>query len=119
MKDSVEIDSIVQELLKITGKCQFSFATKLVHTCDPKHTKPIWDQYVGEAIGIKYVTKNNYQERYNQLENIYEKLFEEYKCAKQINILRKEFGVENDTIISNEKILDFILWGIGMELKKS
>ncbi len=112
MEKGGDIEFIMEQLRNTTNKYHFSFATKLIHTRD--NTKPIWDQYAGRVLGIGR-PKENYPKKYGQLEELYVKLLESSKCKKQIDKFRKEFEVEGT--VSNEKVLDFLLWGLGKEKK--
>lgn len=112
MEKEGNIEFIMGQLCNITSKRHFSFATKLIHTRD--NYKPIWDQYVGKVIGIGR-PKEDYLKKYGQLEELYVKLLESSSCKKQIDKFQKEFGIKKGTV-SDQKILDFILWGLGKEI---
>jgi hypothetical protein len=100
----------------------FSFATKLMHTVDNKKSKPIWDGNVRKATGINPPNKNQpenaYKKCYENLENLYTLLLDKELVKNAINTFRSKFNVYDEKEVTNVKVLDFILWGIGKNIRK-
>lgn len=102
--------------LKKLNAVHFVFATKLLHTLDDGN--PIFDSRVAKVVGrpvndadkdtrIRYCI-----EFYAQLKNTYHDLLEEDGIKKVIQEFRKKFHVTREQI-SDEKVLDFIIWTLG------
>ena len=103
--------------LKDNNKIQFSFATKLLNIVDDEKY-PIYDSYVVKAFGfpIKYGSLKQYSENYKIITETYKSLLLDYECKKMIETFRKMFPLSEK--LSNMRILDFIVWKIGEQIKK-
>lgn len=101
--------------LRKKNAIQFSFATKLLHTIN--NAKPIFDTEVSAVIGE--TRKGNTKEEkiesakhiYAGLESLYPKLLADEQMQKIITKFKSR--VANTESISNEKILDFLIWSLG------
>lgn len=95
---------------------QFSFATKLLHTLDPR--RPIYDSKVAELLGLPVKKVRDFAANVAACVAVYDDL-----CEVQRQLLL-DAGVNNrvaalkaryDSPISDEKALDFLLWSVGKE----
>lgn len=105
---------VLDEIFKVTGRYEPSFASKLVATINP--SKPIWDIHVLANTGCRapsYSNKNKLalaKEAYSAIENWYSK----FLLSADGELCVKEF----DQLVSNHweftavKKVDFILWQI-------
>jgi hypothetical protein len=105
-----------EEVLKVlhdkNGKIEASFASKLLHTINPK--MPIWDQWVMKNVGIarpRYGSANQWQKTiaaYDRLTDWYEKYLQTENAKELISLFDKEFpaGVE----ITDVNKIDLVLW---------
>ena len=97
---------------------QFSFATKLINTLNPK--LPIYDLQVAKMYAYKNLpTTKPFQERlesymsfYEHLDSDYQKIFEKGLLQPAISKFDNKFEKYKDKICQNKK-LDFILWSAG------
>ncbi len=116
-----DLKYILSELYEIprlnkTKSIQFSFATKLIHTVDNR--KPIYDRFVGYIIDKKVegISKDekiaSCLKIYNFLDNLYQRIINDNKIKHIINDFRVKFNASEQNI-SDEKILDFMLWSLG------
>ena len=113
-KNKVDIDlkDIIQKLFQVDGKYEFSFATKLLHTvCQ---TQPIYDSNIGKFFNID-ISNRKKETRYKDTEKVYGFLQFEYKrvlaeklLAETLLYLRAEYNLMD---ITDEKIIDSIIWG--------
>jgi len=111
---SIDLKTVLNEISNTT--VYFSFATKLFATIDT--SKPIFDDRVRRALGLPNVSGKNYEERiesaikiYVDLENFYnseEKNYKDFRC----NCVSVFNEVYDNNCISNEKKIDFVLWGL-------
>lgn len=120
-KKQVNLKIILEKLYKLKNRrglntIQFSFATKLLHTID--NNNPIFDVEVSRVIS-KRVSGNNKGEKidscieiYQYIKDIYSYMLKEENIKKLILEFRKKFNIDNK-IISDVKILDFIIWSFG------
>lgn len=120
------LELILNSLYKISSlknkkTIQFSFTTKLLHTLDDR--LPIYDHEVGIVTGltVRGVSKRkkieSAKEIYIKLENLYFELLKNNNIKKVIKRFRKKFKLSYNQI-SDQKVLDFILWSFG-KLKKN
>ncbi len=118
------LEFILNELHKIPRErgdntVQFSFATKLLHTID--NSKPIFDDEVSVVIHKKVAGKNkerieSARKIYAYLENFYSEFIGNVKIQKVIKKFKSKFDIDAKRI-SEQKILDFLIWSLG-KLKK-
>ena len=116
-----DLKYILKELYKIptlkkTHSIQFSFTTKLLHTIN--NNKPIFDRMVGRVVG-RNVEGTSKEEKiqscvniYKFLEKFYSTLIKNNKIKKIISKFRIKFNA-NRLVISDIKVLDFIIWSCG------
>ncbi len=127
-KNKFNLKAILNKLydIKIVRKkksvhsVQFSFATKLIHTLDD--TMPIYDSSIALLFNLEKKGRDK-EEQISSCDNIYCKFQEDFKSVlnhKDIKEIIKEFREkfrwnekEDVERVSDEKILDFILWTLG------
>lgn len=125
---NVDLEEILKELYnieilrggKIYNTVQFSFATKLLHTID--NHLPIFDAEVSRVlkIGTSGVGKEKIKsclETYKKLNKLYGILVEDKKILMLIQKFKNKFNLK-DKDMTNEKILDFIVWSLGKIMNK-
>ena len=101
---------------------QFSFATKLLHTLDD--TNPIFDSEIARVIRKSFHGKDK-EERMESCEEIYSYLKEletQLISDSKIQQVIKEFRLKFESTLrenqmTNEKVLDFLLWSLGKLIK--
>lgn len=116
------LEKILNHLYEIPNRkgqnsIQFSFATKLIHTID--NTKPIFDSFIGKMVGQKPKGKTK-EDKMQSCGKVYDVLQEVFASALKDDALlrileefRGKFGLSGERNISDEKIFDFLLWGLG------
>ena len=118
-EDRLEI--ILRELYKIPNRnnqhtVQFVFATKLLHTLDDRN--PIFDFRVAKVIeenvrGASGDKKIEFSIKlYEYLKCVHCNLLKDSGIIKIIRKFKEKFHV-NQKQISDEKVLDFIIWTLG------
>ena len=102
--------------LRNLNTVQFSFATKLLHTLDPRN--PIYDSKVALATHIHTggnTPESRIQscmEKYEELRQIHATLLKNVGIQRVISRFRNKFKVSSQ-VIPNVKIVDFLLWSLG------
>ena len=105
-------DQIISELYLLTGNVEASFSSKMLATIDA--TKPIWDQYVLNNLGLQLFGKSqeeklqNAIEIYHQIESWYDSYLtseEAKENIKEFNLLLPDYSWISDT-----KKIDCLLW---------
>ena|SRR3989344_2567941 len=126
VKKETDLRIILRKLSELPNRqnqntVQFSFATKLLHTIDD--SKPIFDAKVSVVVH-KAVTGSSVEEKiesaeklYNDLENLYLGLIENEKVREVIKGFKSRFGLGPKNM-TEQKILDFIIWSLGSLLVK-
>ena len=116
-----DIKYILKELYKIptlkkTHSIQFFFTTKLLHTIN--NNKPIFDKMIGKVMD-KNVEGKSKEEKiqscvdiYKFLDKLYSALIKNSRIKKIIFKFRIKFNA-NRRVISDIKVLDFIIWSFG------
>lgn len=116
-----DIRTIVEDLshyktAKGQNTVQFSFATKIVHTIRPD--RPIFDSHLGRLLGLR-VQGKTLEEKIDSCETVYGSLQKAVQVigARQeiktvIEKFRSKFQMQ-PLEISDEKIIDFLLWSVG------
>lgn len=103
---------------------QLSFATKLLHTID--NNLPIYDNFIRRKFydmvshaDFKVLYRDGFEERINNRVTIYHKLIGAYQMMMQdrriieiINTWRVVFKYSK-VEISDVKVLDYLIWGLG------
>lgn len=120
------LESILNKLYEVTTEkgantVQFSFATKLLHTID--NSKPIFDTEVS-AIIHEAVIGNSREAKtesakiiYAYMEDLYPKLINNEKIQKVIEKFKSKFNISTKRI-TEQKMLDFLIWSLGKLKKK-
>lgn len=108
-------DYIINELLKLTGRVEASFSSKILATICPD--EPILDQFVMKFLGEKISSDGSKGKRVEEAIKVYHNIEEWYlnylktENAKQcIRIFDTTFT--NYTWLSETKKIDFYLWSI-------
>jgi len=114
------LETILSELYEIPtlkGKktIQFSFATKLLHTINSN--KPIFDSGVSRVTNIRLTGSGEPKihsciERYDFLEKLYLDMLQDERITNIISEFGLTFKVDGE-MMSDTKILDFIMWSLG------
>ena len=112
---------ILRELHEIPTKrnlktIQFSFATKLLHTID--NHLPIYDAEASRILGVRVSGKTKDEKikscigTYKKMKSIYLEILNDKEILKLIKKFKEKFKLKENEI-TNEKILDFIIWSLG------
>ena len=112
-KDHYSFEQIITELFKLTGNIEASFSSKMLATIDA--TKPIWDQYVLQNLGLvlsgktQEIKLKNAVSLYGQIEMWYK----EYLATPEARDNIGEFNrlLPDYAWISATKKIDCLLWG--------
>ena len=109
----ISLEYVIKELNEIDNKVQFSFSTKLIHMINNEN--PIYDSKIASFYKLPEWTGNNYGERLDKVNKIYDFLIQEFKRVKvdmllniSINKIKKYY--ELNEIFTDEKIIDSIIW---------
>ena len=124
VKNFDELENIYEELLDSfysdSGKYQYSYISKLVHTINPDF--PIYDSNVIVALGLKE-SPDTEQRRKEFWSIIYKKIYNIYQIIVEKELLKEvieNFSIKREiTSMNNIKILDFLFWGAGALIKKN
>ncbi|GGP26837.1 hypothetical protein [Silvimonas amylolytica] len=122
-----DLVSIVKELWKFPNRkgqqsLQFSFATKLAATVDPR--LPIYDAEVASLFGFQpphpskpfEVRLDTYLSFYCKLRRLYEQTLTNNQLNFTRTLFREKFTC-NEAQVSEQKALDFIFWAAGKRSK--
>ena len=107
-------EHIISELYKRTGNVEASFSSKMLATIDS--SKPIWDQYVLQNLGLELTGKTQIEKLENAV-TIYNRIvawYTEYlkSSAAQENINVFDQILPEYAWISNVKKIDCLLWSM-------
>lgn len=111
--NSPSFEETIRYIHKELGRFEASFSSKLVATINP--SLPIWDSIVLKNSGKKppaYNKKNRMEEiilLYDAIKNEYEKILEEEKGKKIIELFDNEYP---NSGITDIKKVDFVFWQI-------
>ena len=103
---------IITELYQNTGNIEASFSSKMLATIDA--SKPIWDQYVLQNLGLALTGKTK-EEKLQNAVRLYDSIvawYEEYLKTDEANENIKAFDrlLPYYAWISNTKKIDCLLW---------
>ncbi|MYN45904.1 hypothetical protein GTP23_12685 [Pseudoduganella sp. FT93W] len=103
---------ILDEIYRLTGRYEPSFASKLLATIDP--SKPVWDRFVLENSGHK-APSYSHKEKFELAKKVYaslEKWYSEFVDSADGQNCIAEFDrtVVSDFCFTDVKKVDFILW---------
>lgn len=107
-------EKIITELYRLTGNVEASFSSKMLATIDA--SKPIWDQYVLQNLGLELVGKTQDEKLHNAIV-LYSAIIDWYAGylatdeAKQ-NIKEFDLLLPRYSWISNIKKIDCLLWSM-------
>ncbi len=105
-------EQIITELFRKTGNVEASFSSKMLATIDP--SKPVWDQYVLQNLGLKLKGSSQEEKLKNAIE-LYgqiEKWYSDYLATTEAwtNIAEFERQLPDYAWISDTKKIDCLLW---------
>ena len=105
-------EHIINELYDLTGNVEASFSSKMLATIDA--SKPIWDQYVLQNLGLVLTGKTK-EEKLQNAVRLYDSIvawYEEYLKTEEANENIKAFDrfLPDYAWISNTKKIDCLLW---------
>lgn len=117
-----DLKKILNELYEIPNRkgqnsIQFSFATKLIHTIDT--TKPIFDSLVGAMLGQRAKGKTKEEkiqsciDIYDILQDVFHTCLGDNALQEILRAFRAKFNLSGERDMSDEKIFDFLIWGLG------
>lgn len=105
-------DDVLDHLWRVLGRCEASFASKLVATLDP--SQPIWDRYVLANTGIRPPARTGAQKlaaakaAYTAIRNWYAQFLASEQGQQVLQLF--DTRIAEHTRISNVKKVDFVLW---------
>ncbi len=112
------LSRLLQELKLGSETVHFSFATKLLHTANPQ--LPIYDNVVRQVLKMSPISgkdrESKCEKTYRLLKDQYEALLKDTGVIGAVNEFKKRFNAHD---ITDEKALDFLLWGLGKWQKVS
>jgi len=122
---NIKLEKILLELynfktLRGYNAVQFSFATKLLHTVD--NHLPIFDAEASRVLKIRVSGSGKEKIKscliaYENMKGIYSSLLEDKKILMLIQKFKNKFKLK-DKDMTDEKILDFIIWSLGKIINK-
>lgn len=118
---SSDVKGVVQRLYDGENRVHFSFATKLVHMCNPH--LPVYDSVVRAFFFLPEHAKDG-EVKVQALLKDYEFLIEEYGrvirnelLGKAIGVVRTQCGTSAD--LTDEKVIDALIWTFVTWVRKS
>ena len=116
VKDSgdVSFPYILEELYRLTGNVEASFASKLLATLKPE--MPIWDRYVVQNLNIKVPSASD-PDRIRKVEELYDGMVNWYADFLKTENARECIAKFDEVLpdyawLSDVKKIDFFLWSI-------
>ena len=105
-------EQIITALFDATGNVEASFSSKMLATIDP--SKPIWDQYVLQNLGLELTGKTQEEKLQNAIA-LYDAILSWYDGYLQTdeayeNILEFDRWLPQYSWVSNVKKIDCLLW---------
>lgn len=103
---------IITSLYKATGNVEASFSSKMLATIDP--SKPIWDQYVLQNLGLELTGKTQEEKLKNAI-MLYDEIlrwYNEYLLSDEAKKNIQEFNrwLPQYSWVSDVKKIDCLLW---------
>ncbi len=111
-REHYSFDEIITSLYRMSGNVEASFSSKLLHTIDA--TKPIWDQYVLQNLGLVLTGKTQEEKLknaivlYKQIEKWYEDYLKTQEAQENIAVFDQM--LPEYTWVSDVKKIDCLLW---------
>jgi hypothetical protein len=103
---------VLQELHRITGRVEGSFASKLVASIDP--SKPVIDSFVLKNLGLRKPLYGEAETKLTAVSQLYDRINREYLAFLSSDLGRRlgTMFVESypDSRVTPVKMLDLILW---------
>ena len=105
-------EMIITELYHLTGNVEASFSSKMLATIDP--SKPIWDQYVLQNLGLALTGKTQEEKLANAI-HLYDQIEKWYKDYLTTAEAQENIEVFNRLLpeyawVSDTKKIDCLLW---------
>jgi hypothetical protein len=103
---------IITKLYQCTGNIEASFSSKMLATIDA--SKPIWDQYVLQNLGLSLTGKTK-EEKLQNAVLLYDKIVDWYEDYLKTDEAHENINVFNQLLpdfewISDTKKIDCLLW---------
>lgn len=110
--ENYSFGQIITELYHCTGNIEASFSSKMLATIDA--SKPIWDQYVLQNLGLALTGKTK-EEKLQNAVLLYDKIIEWYEEYFKTEEAHENIKVFNQLLpdyawISDTKKIDCLLW---------
>lgn len=110
--DRFSFEQIITELFRLTGNVEASFSSKMLATIDP--SKPIWDQYVLQNLGLELIGKSQ-EEKLQNAVALYDRIVKWYKeylttSEARENIIDFDRLLPEYAWVSDTKKIDCLLW---------
>ena len=88
-KGHFSFEQIIREMFRLTGNVEASFSSKMLATLDG--TKPIWDQYVLQNLGL-VLTGSTKEEKVDNAVTLYDRIvmwYDDYLKSSEAQFIRK------------------------------
>ena len=110
--ERLSFEQIITELFRLTGNVEASFSSKMLATIDP--SKPIWDQYVLQNLGLELIGKSQ-EEKLQNAVALYDRIVKWYKeylttSEARENIIDFDRLLPEYAWVSDTKKIDCLLW---------
>ena len=111
-REHYSFEQIIREMFRLTGNVEASFSSKMLATIDG--TKPIWDQYVLQNLGLS-LTGGTQGEKVDNAVALYERIviwYDDYLKTSEAKANIDEFNLLLPDYIwlSDTKKIDCLLW---------
>ena len=105
-------EQIITELFRLTGNVEASFSSKMLATIDA--SKPIWDQYVLQNLGLELTGKSQ-EEKLQNAVVLYDRIvrwYEDYLATDEARENTSEFDrlLPDYSWVNDTKKIDCLLW---------
>lgn len=105
-------EQIITELYRLTGNVEASFSSKMLATIDA--SKPIWDQYVLQNLGLELMGKTQ-EEKLQNAVTLYDQIvtwYSDYLTTDEAreNIMEFDRLLPEYAWVSDTKKIDCLLW---------
>ena len=110
--ERLSFEQIITELYQLTGNVESSFSSKMLATIDA--SKPIWDQYVLQNLGLE-LTEKTQEEKLQNAVILYDRIVNWYTDYLTTDEARENIG-EFDRLlpeyerVNDTKKIDCLLW---------
>lgn len=110
--ERLSFEQIITELYQLTGNVESSFSSKMLATIDA--SKPIWDQYVLQNLGLELTGKSQ-EEKLQNAVDLYDRIvrwYDDYLTTAEAktNIAEFDHLLPEYAWVSETKKIDCLLW---------